>query len=99
MQRWDWSDPRVECIRLRGSAAGAGKANVNVARFAGTGSVNNEDGYAFNAQVIDRGEGGKNDRYSITVWRISDGEVVIDIDRKLSGGNLQIHPPNASLSK
>lgn len=87
----------VECFNDGGPGPANPKADDNVARFEGTGRLNNEDGYAFYAEVIDRGEPGKHDRYAITVYRISDGEVFIDISDKLSGGNIQIHPPNPSL--
>ncbi len=87
----------IECFQDGQGGPGNPKADVNVARFEGTGRLNNEDGYAFEAQVIDRGEPGKNDQYAIRVWRISDGEEFINIDSKLSGGNIQIHPPNPSL--
>jgi hypothetical protein len=88
----------VECFNDGQGGPGRPKADDNVARFAGTGRLNNEDGYAFEARVIDRGEPSRlGDRYGIRVWRISDGTVVMDVDANLSGGNIQIHPPNPSL--
>jgi hypothetical protein len=88
----------VECFNDGQVGPGNPRADDNVARFAGTGRLNNEEGYAFEARVIDRGEPSRTgDRYGIRVWRVSDMTVMIDIDANLSGGNIQIHPPNPSL--
>jgi hypothetical protein len=87
----------TECFHDGGNGPGNPKADDNVARFEGTGRLNNVDGFAFEAEVIDRGEPGSDDHYKIKVWRISDGEVFINVSDTLDGGNLQIHPPNPSL--
>lgn len=85
------------CYHDGGDGPGHPKANDNVAEFSGTGRLNNVDGFAFEARVIDRGEPGKKDVYGIRVWRVSDDQTFIDVDKMLSGGNIQIHPPNPSL--
>ena len=89
----------VDCHHDGGDGPGKPRAANNVALFEGTGRLNNVDGYAFSAMVIDRGEPGKRDHYAIQVWEIGEpGDLEIDVDSRLSGGNIQIHPPNPSLN-
>ena len=61
------------------------------------------DGYWFDVMAEDHGEGkGKNaggpDYYHFTIRQISgnnvSGAVVYDTENNMSGGNIQIHPPN-----
>ncbi len=82
----------IECTNDGLGGPGHPRATSNTARFRGTGRLNNQPGYAFEARVIDRGEPGRNDQYAIRVWRVSDGKEFIKLDQKLSGGNIQIHP-------
>ena len=94
----------VECYHDGGEGPGNPRAKPNVALFTGTGRLKAaggewEWGYCFDAQVIDRGEPGKKDRYMIEVRDCDSGDVMIYINRQLSGGNIQIHPPNPSLSR
>lgn len=88
----------ITCFNDGGPGPGNPKAKDNVAQFEGTGRLNNQPGFAFWAEVIDRGEPGRKDHYRIRVWRISDGVIFIDANGDLSGGNIQIHPPNPSLN-
>lgn len=87
----------MECYHDGGEGPGNPHAESNVALFVGTSRLNHEEGYAFEARVIDRGEPGRHDEYRITAYRMSDTQVFIEMDARLSGGNIQIHPPNPSL--
>jgi hypothetical protein len=94
----------VECYNDGGAGPGNPKAKPNVALFAGTGRLkaaggNWEDGFCFEAQVIDRGEPGRHDEYAIEVTDCSGTTFIKHSSAKLSGGNIQIHPPNPSLFK
>lgn len=87
----------VRCFNDGNAGPGHPKAEDNVAQFRGTGRLNGEFGYDFVATVVDRGEPGKHDRYSIRVFQGGTDFIVVD-DKRLSGGNVQIHPPNPSLN-
>ena len=89
----------LECWRDGGEGPEVPKAHANRARWGGPGTWNHEGGYTFEAAIADRAEGGsRRDAYEITV-RDAAGTVVYQQstaqDRVISGGNIQIHPPNA----
>lgn len=65
----------------------------NQADFSGSGTWNGASGYTFEVTVIDHGEPGRDDFYSLTVFD-SGGGVVYTIDGTISRGNIQVHPPN-----
>ncbi len=79
---WDLNGPEVP------------EAVPNKAMLGGEGKFNGVPGYVFmvSVEVFDHPEEGIfRDRYSIVIYN---GGTVFEADDILSGGNIQIHPPN-----
>lgn len=89
----------IECWRDDGIGPEVPVAIPNNARWGGTGTFNREPGYTFEAHLADRAEGGSHvDEYELWIYGPT-GELVYsqtaEDDRVITGGNFQIHPPNA----
>lgn len=88
----------IRCYHDGGDGPEVPKADVNVAVWGGHGSWNHEEGHTWEAEMVDRAEGGSDrDEFEIRVFS-GDGALVYaqtrDTHPRIAGGNLQIHPPN-----
>ncbi|RLB53009.1 MAG: hypothetical protein DRJ42_13155 [Deltaproteobacteria bacterium] len=89
----------LRCWKDEGLGPEVPHAVPNNAQWGGHGSWNHEEGYTWEAHLADRAEGGSHiDEYELWVYG-PDGEVAYsqtaEQDLVITGGNFQIHPPNA----
>jgi len=89
----------IRCWKDAGTGPQVPHAVPNNAEWGGTGSWNHAEGYTWRAHLADRAEGGSHrDEYEIWVTA-PDGGIVYEqtaaMDLVITGGNFQIHPPNA----
>ncbi len=93
----------IRCYKDAGEGPRVPHAVPNVSIWGGHGTWNHVDGYTWEAFMADRDEGGSDqDQFGIRIWN-AQGVLVYEqsLDpnvgggrHTITGGNLQIHPPN-----